>query len=310
VRVNDVLWEEVPSLYQVEANRQAYIVRIDDNARPSITFGDAHFGARLLTGMANVTASYRSGIGPDGEVAAGSLTLLRTMPMGLRGVTNALPASGAEAPETLALARDNAPLTVLTFERVVSLPDFEDFARTFPGIGKALADVLTMDGNAVIHLTVAGATGGAPGEDTLKNLIAAIGAASDSSQRFIVSPFTQRYFTCRARVVIDPRYRKDLVLSQVAEHVRQAFSFEARHFGQSVTAAEVVRVIHEVAGVVAVDLDVLAAYSEETNVSASAAGTQPVVAHRARWQSAASQVEPAELLLINPVGIELEELLP
>ena len=42
-------------------------------------------------------------------------------------------------------ARQNAPFTVLTLERVVSLQDYEDFARAYPGIAKALA-TWTWDG--------------------------------------------------------------------------------------------------------------------------------------------------------------------
>ena len=115
--------------------------------RCTLTFGDGvQRRAAADRHASNVTARYRSGIGPDGEVDAGTLTMLRAMPLGLRGVTNALPASGAEGPEQLADARRNAPLTLLTFERVVSLLDYENYARAFPGIGKARGDVLWIDG--------------------------------------------------------------------------------------------------------------------------------------------------------------------
>jgi len=312
VRINGVQWAEASSLYGVPANEQVYVVRIDDDARPYITFGDGIFGARTLTGSTNVTASYRSGIGPDGEVDSHTLTLLRTMPLGLRGVTNALPAGGAEAPERLADARRNAPRTVLTFDRVVSLLDYEDFARTFPGIGKALADVLWVEGESVIHVTVGGATGGAPGADTLSNLILAVGSASDSSQRFIVSAFAQRYFTTEIQVVVDPRHVRDTVLSAVEETVRAAFSFDARQFGQAVTAAEMLKFIHQVPGVIAATLVSLVPYTDEDPATA---GTPPetdilapVVARRARWNKLTRTAEPAELLLVNPVGITVEEM--
>ena len=39
----------------------------------------------------------------------------------------------------------NAPLTVLTLGRIVSLRDYEDFARAFAGVAKALA-TWTWDG--------------------------------------------------------------------------------------------------------------------------------------------------------------------
>jgi hypothetical protein len=139
VRVNGIRWDEVASLYGAAPDQTVYTTRIDDDAHMQVTFGDGVQGARLPTGTVNVGAHYRSGIGPDGEVDAGTLTMLRAMPLGLRGVTNPVPARGAEGPERLADARRNAPLTLLTFERVVSLLDYEDYARAYPGIGKARA---------------------------------------------------------------------------------------------------------------------------------------------------------------------------
>ena len=129
------MWEEVPSLYGLDAQSQKYIVRIDNDAKATVIFEDEKMGARLPSGTENVTTTYRSGIGPNGEVYAGSLTLLQTRPLGIRDVSNPLPASGSEAPQDLDKARANAPRTVLTFDRIVSLRDFEDFSRSFAGIG-------------------------------------------------------------------------------------------------------------------------------------------------------------------------------
>jgi hypothetical protein len=208
----------------------------------------------------------------------------------------------------LADARRNAPLTVLTFERVVSLSDYEDYARTFPGIGKARGDLLWVDGGNIVHLTVAGATGGAPSADVVDNLTDAIENFSDRAQRFKVTPFAQRYFECSARVAVDPRYVADKVLAEVQNHLRASFAFEARDFAQSVTAAEVIKLIHEMAGVVAVDIDKLAPYSETASAPVAAPGAGSVPAFRARWNQATREFEPAELLLINPVGIDLKEM--
>ena len=46
-----------------------------------------------------------------------------------------------------------------TLDRVVSLTDFEDFARTFSGIGKARADWLWAGSQRLVHVTVAGPDG-------------------------------------------------------------------------------------------------------------------------------------------------------
>src|SRR6185437_15982496 len=118
VRVNGLEWKESPTLYGLTPSDQKYIVRLADDGTPTLTFGDP--ASRLKTGNQNVTATYRTGIGLSGNVAAGSLSLLQSRPPGLRGVTNPLPASGAADPQNIADARSNAPLTVLTLDRIVS----------------------------------------------------------------------------------------------------------------------------------------------------------------------------------------------
>jgi hypothetical protein len=109
---------------------------------------------------------------------------------------------------------------------------------------------------------------------------------------------------------VDPRRVTTAVLTEVEAKLRAVFAYEARDFGQPVTAAEVVKLIHEVDGVVAVDLDVLAPYSEEAAVVPDPADTLAVAAHPARWNSETRGIDPAELLLINPVGIRIEEMKP
>jgi len=308
VRVNGVRWDEVPSLYGEGPNDPVYTTRIADDAKMTLTFGDGVQGARLPTGMVNVTARYRSGIGPDGEVAAATLTMLRVMPLGLRGVTNAVRASGAEGPERLADARRNAPLTLVTFERVVSLLDYENYARAYPGIGKARGDVLWIAGAAQVFLTVAGATGGPPGDDVLTNLGLSIAGASDPSQRFETAAFVQRYFSLGAQIAVDPRYRFADVQAAVQGLLLASFGFDARGLGQSVTAAEVLALIHTVAGVLAVDLTELLPYTDDAPPANTVLDAVP--AFGAHYDVATKTRTPAELLLVNPAGITLTEMAP
>ena len=93
----------------------------------------------LPTGQNNIHVTYRKGIGTEGNVEAEQLTTLLTRPLGVKEATNPLAASGGDDSELLVDARRNAPLTVLTLERAVSLQDYEDFSRAFAGVAKALA---------------------------------------------------------------------------------------------------------------------------------------------------------------------------
>ena len=161
VSVNDVRWQEVPTLYGHGLNERIYSTLRDDAGRTTIEFGDGIKGARLPTGQENVTATYRKGLGTNGNVKAGQLSLLMSRPLGVKAVTNPLAAEGGDDPELVANARQNAPRTVLTLDRVVSLQDYEDFSRSYAGIAKALA-TWTWDGRTRgVFITVAGPLGAA-----------------------------------------------------------------------------------------------------------------------------------------------------
>src|SRR5260370_39618238 len=63
IRVNDLLWTEVPYFYGHGPDELIYIVRQDNSGVSTVTFGDGKTGSRLPTGSANVSATYRFGIG-------------------------------------------------------------------------------------------------------------------------------------------------------------------------------------------------------------------------------------------------------
>ncbi|MBN2388422.1 MAG: putative baseplate assembly protein [Anaerolineales bacterium] len=300
LRLNNLLWQEAASLYGLGPNDQQYIARNDDDGKTHIQIGDGLRGARLPTGEENVTAVYRSGIGLEGQVQAGSLTLLPSRPLGVRGVTNPLAASGADDPETMRTARQNAPLTVRTLDRIVSRQDYEDFASAFAGVGKAQAVDLWSGEHHLVHVTIAGADGQpVTDEKFFENFIDALDAVRDPSQLVRVDTFDRLTFDLSANVAVDDRYLSEAVFSEVRTALEQAFSFEQRSFGQPVTAARVVTEIQKVAGVVYVDLDSL--YLAGTSIV-----LDPILASRVAHVSA-GLILRAQLLLINPLGISLQE---
>jgi len=306
VRVNDILWDEAPSFYGLPPDRRAYVTRLADKGQVTVQFGDGVTGARLPTGQENVSARYRVGTGLAGMVKAGQITQLVTRPLGTKGVINPTPAVGGADPETLAGARQNAPLTVLTLDRIVSLTDFEDFARAFAGIGKAQATWLWAGRQRLVHLTVAGAGGGPVpvNSDLFRNLQAGMNAARHPQQPVEVDSYQPRRFRVVARILIDRQFIAPDVLKDVEQAVQDAFSFERRSLGQAVTASEVVAVMQGVPGVVAVDLDKLHFDGEP------AAPNPRLPARVASWDETSSDVKPAELLTVHPQGIVLTEMTP
>ena len=307
VYVNDVLWNEVPSLHDLDSRSQSYLLRRDNEQNTSVVFGDGVHGARLPTGQENIVAGYRTGLGPEGEVAAETVKLLQTKPLGIREAINPVAATGAAPPESLVDARAHAPLTVLTLDRIVSLKDYEDFAAGFAGVGKAQATALWTGSSQLVHITVATATGGPldVGSALYQNLLAALASLRDQAVPVRVQGFGLLHFKLTAALRVDQRYRPDQVKQQVLDALNSAFSFEQREFAQPVTRAEVTTIIQAVAGVVAVNLTAFARTD-----AGSGEVRELLTADRATWN--AGLVRPAQLLLLYPTveGVTFEDMEP
>ena len=257
IRVNDVLWKEASNLLGRGPQEQVYVTRAAEDGKVTVQFGDGKTGARLPSGQDNVRAIYRKGIGLEGLVDAGQISNLLTRPLGVKSGVNPLPASGAADPEALEDARENAPVTVLTLDRAVSLRDYEDFARGFAGIAKAQAS-WSWDGQTRrVFVTVAGPGGAEIDDDSdlFGNLVAALAASGDPFVTFSVASYRSATFRAALKVKVDPDYLTDAVLKNVEAALRDRFSFDARSFGQTVAMSEVIAAAQAVSGVVAIDLD-------------------------------------------------------
>ena len=258
VRVNDLLWREVPSFFRAGPEERVYTVRATEEGGTIVQFGDGKNGARVPTGQENIRAQYRKGMGAAGLVSAGQLTLLQSRPLGVRSVVNPVAAAGMADRETLDEARGNAPLMVLTLDRIVSLRDYGDFARAFSGVAKAQATLAWSGAGRRVFVTVAGPDGAAIEETggLYANLLGAMRAAGDPQVPLRVKTFAPAFFTLVGTIFCAPDHLEAKIFAEVEKALRDAFSFSAREFSQAVARSEVVAAIHSVPGVVAVDLDV------------------------------------------------------
>ena len=299
VRVNDLLWHEAGTLYGREAKEHVYIVRRDDDGTSTVQFGDGVTGARLPSGQSNIRAKYRKGIGVEGLVKSGQLSMLLTRPLGVKGVTNPLDASGAQDPEQLDDARANAPLKVLTLERIVSLTDYENFARAFGGIAKARATWIWDGRSRGVLVTVAGPNGAAvnPGSATFDNLLAAMRAAGDPFVELRVKTYRPAYFRFAGSVKIAGDYESEKVLAAVEAALREKFSFAARAFGQPVMLSEVIAAAQAVSGVIAVDVDKLYRSGATATLQQRLLAELPVL-------SVNGQLPAAELLTLDAAPLD------
>jgi hypothetical protein len=299
VRVNDVLWTEVPDFFGHGPEERIYTTQLDDNGNTTVIFGDGVTGARLPTGLENVKAKYRKGIGLGGLVKADQLTQLMTRPFGVKGVTNPLAASGAADREQLEEARRNAPLTVLTLGRIVSLQDYEDFARTFSGIDKAFATWTWFGEKRGVFVTVAGPGGAEVGESSqlYKNLVTSMGSSGNPLVPLQVKSYQSGLFRVTASLKIDPAYIPEKVLADAEQQLRDKFSFESRSFGQPVHLSEVFTVLQQVTGVIAVNITALYRSNESSALNQHIAAAVPLPTR--------TQVLPAEILTLDSQPLNL-----
>ena len=299
VRVNDIRWHEVPTLFGAGPDDPVYITRLGDDGTTKVMMGDGVNGGRLPTGDSNVVANYRKGLGLAGRLKAGRLNLLMSRPLGVEGAINPEPTEGGDDPEIREDARQNAPLTVLTLDRAVSLQDYEDFARAYAGIRKALA-TWTWDGRARgVFLTIAGPDGAAveAGGKTYDSLLTALQQAGDPHVRIQMKTFRAAFFRLKAKIKVDPDHLVEKVFGDVETTLRAAFSFETRAFGQPVVLSEIYAAIQSTPGVVAADIDKL-----------YRVGMWPILNHRLLADqpvdTGGGELDAAELLTLDPEPLD------
>jgi predicted phage baseplate assembly protein len=306
VWVDEVEWHEVPWLYGRGPKDRVFVTRQDGQGKTWIQFGDGVTGARLPTGQRNVRAEYRRGIGAEGILKAGQINLLMSRPLGLKEAVNPLPSADGKDPEVLEDARQNAPLTVLTLDRVVSLQDYEDFARAFAAIYKAQATWTWFHHTRGVFLTVAGFQGGEVSLAGRQKLREALAQWGDPFVPVAVESHEAITFRTGLRVKSDPDREAPMVLGAVEKALRNAFSFEKRSLGQPVTLAEVTATAQAVPGVVAVQVARLYRSGDPD----PAAGLSAPLPSRAPQPGERGVVLPAELLTLDPAPLDLlEELL-
>ncbi len=314
VRVNNVEWHEVDTLADLQPNDRNFITMTDDDSNTTVIFGNGRQGALLPTGLANVTAVYRKGIGAAGNVKAQQISLLATRPLGVKSVINPLPATAGADKESRDQARQNAPMAVMALDRLVSTQDYADFARTFAGIGKASAARLTDGRRQLVFLTIVGADDIPIDEssDLYRNLVAALRDFGDPYQPFQVELRELLLLLISANVRILPDYQWESVVTNIRTQLLATFSFDNRDLGQDVWLSEVISTIQAVAGVAYVDVDTLGRVPEKKSDHGQRRLLTPdeIAAEVQRQIDASQTAGPARRVIAHLAGAETNPLSP
>jgi hypothetical protein len=312
VRVNEIEWHEADNLAFLGPNDRKFITQANDDDRVATIFGNGEHGARVPTGTANVKAVYRYGCGKAGNVQAEQISQLSSQPLGVRSVINPLRASGGADHDTRDQARSNAPLAVMALDRLVSVRDYADFARTYAGIGKATAARLSDGHTLLVHVTIAGKDNVPIDEnsDLYRNLFQALEQYGDPYQPLRLAVRRLKLLVIKAGVKVLPDYQWESVGPDVKSALLDFYSFERRGLGQSAFKSEAYAVMQAVPGVQYVDLQVFDSVSENTtsaelaNLAATLKAKEFVTAELAtpnrNAKDPAQAILPAELVMLTP----------
>lgn len=300
VRVNNLLWTEVPNFLASQPADRAYVTTPIAGAGPIVQFGDGVSGSRTQTGVSNIQALYRKGIGLAGMVAPGQLTIPLDRPQGVQTVTNPSAAGGGADPTSSAAAKVSAPLPTLTLGRIVTLEDYQNYALNFAGVALALASWTWFGAERGIFLTLAGVGGSAldASDATVIYLMQAFQNYGLPNMRAVAASYSPQNFEIAMQVKVDtPTYVQDQVIAQVWSNLVAAFAFGQLTPGQGVAASQVIEIAQGTAGVIAVNLTGF-------NLSGAGGGVENRICASGPVPAPAAGAPPqgAQVLLLDPAS--------
>ncbi|QIP88018.1 putative baseplate assembly protein [Streptomyces sp. Tu 2975] len=258
IRVDGLLWHEVDSLAGRGPRERVYVTGTTADGRTTVTFGDGVHGARLPTGSENVRARYRFGTGRAANVRANRITQAVTRPLGVTGVANPQAATGGADADGPGLTRRTVPLAVSALDRLVSVKDYEDFARSRAGIGRAVAREVFDGRRQVLHVTVAGVDDipVAGDSDVLQALRSSLARYGDGRLPVRVDVRDLVLLLLAAKVKVAPDHTWSVVEPRLRQALLRTFGPEGRELGRPARLSEVMATAHRVPGVDHVDVDV------------------------------------------------------
>jgi Baseplate J-like protein len=238
-------WRRRSTLVNSLSDDPHFIARVDDQDRAQVIFGDGTYG-RIPPAGSTIRASYQVGGGRQGNVAAGTITVVRSGVNVSAGVTNPQPASGGADRESVEDARRHAPAVFRSLQRAVTKEDIAALAETFPGVARAVA--VPAGWNYVDVFVVA--TGGPELTDVLRAQL----LQYFEPRRMVTTLVNIRQpvfvaISLALVVGVDPTFFADDVERRVRDALEALFAIDRLAFGQPFHLSKVFEAAESVDGV-------------------------------------------------------------
>lgn len=268
VSVNGVTYSKATSLADFGATDPVFQTYTKADGYTYIQFGDGVSG-RIPPSGAVIYVSYRVGDGSAGNVGAGSITTLLTTSTGttISGITvsQAAATSGGTDAESTDSIRINAPLSLRTLNRAVSLKDYGQLAVQVPGIAKATAAASSY---TVVSLYIAASDGAQASSTLIDSVSAYLLDKTPPNTTVSVFDYTAAYPYLSVSVNVKPQYNASVVGSNVKNALYTILSFDNVFFNDLITQLDIYSTISSVEGVSYATIGIFEKTSAATGYSA------------------------------------------
>lgn len=264
VKVNEgvgwVTWTRVDSLlYHVSssgtvtlssAEDRDYYVEFDENDVCWVCFGDGTFGRIPPTAQNNIRATWNIGGGRIANVAANTITTLKTAIPQLLSVTNPQAAAGGADHEDINHAKSFGPLAYRSGQRAVTLEDYVALAQRAGGVAKVRA--LAPNWNTIeLYVAPSGNTASTVPESIRRRLISYFEDKRMAGTFVEILDATYIPIDISIELVYDKRYQSDAVRQAAESAVQDLLAFNNVDFGMPLYLSDVYGTVEAVAGVTA-----------------------------------------------------------
>lgn len=247
------VWQRVEHFIEWGPADRVFTIYTDSNNLVHVVFGDGVNG-KVPAALTVLQAGYRVGGGDVGNVGPSSITTLDGDVPGVLAVTNVLSASGGQDAETLDQIRVNAPASLLSLNRAVTLGDYESLALKVPGVAKARS-VSAVYTSVVLYVAPLGGGLDASGSPTVltsarkQELLNYLNARKPAPTTITLADPAYVPLDISLELVVAPQYNRRVIENEVRSALVSLLSYDNVAFGQRVTVGAVFSAVNTVLGV-------------------------------------------------------------
>lgn len=251
-------WLHADSLLDAASTDRVFTLTTDADGTVSVVFGDGVNGAAPSNGI-DVMCAHRVGGGIRGNLGANALVDVAAPITGISVQSSTATSGGLDA-ESSASIRRNAPAAFAIQDRAVTTADYAAAAAAVPGVDKAnaLAQAVSM-----VTIFILGAGNTTPTQDLIEATTQFVQNRAMAGVTALIQPGTlvPVNFGSSASPVtvgVQPQYRRTDIQLAVTQALQNLLAPDVTTFQQRVTIAQAYAAVHDIPGVLYVQIPVMA----------------------------------------------------